>query len=92
MSQLDIDSLLARVEHAHQAWCDAVLALIAAMPTGREFTTDDLWRDVAAPAEPRAMGAVLKQASRQGLVRGDGYRKSTRAECNRRPVAVWVRT
>jgi hypothetical protein len=57
-----------------------------------DFTTDHVW-DVLGddkPHEPRALGAVLKNLAREGIIRQTGeYRKSDRVENHRRPVAVW---
>lgn len=61
---------------------------------GQKFTTDEIWRrlDVhgAFDVEPRAMGAVMRKAVREGWCRATGeYRRSTRPECHARPVRVW---
>lgn len=45
------------------------------------------------PNDPRAMGAALIAARRDGLISATGgYRKSTRPECHARPVAIWRRS
>ena len=58
----------------------------------RPFTTDDVWSHVEGQThEPRAMGAVMRQAQRDGLIKPSGeYRKSLRPECHRRPIQVWI--
>ena len=60
------------------------------------FTTDDVWERLAAvtkmaPHEPRAMGAVMRQAARENWCTATGnYKKSVQPSCHRRPIAVWV--
>ena len=59
-----------------------------------EFTTDDVWQELDGfgyvTSEPRAMGAVMRQAALDGVVVAtDRYRKSIRPECHARPVRVW---
>lgn len=61
----------------------------------KRITTDDLWakipEDIAQAVEPRAMGAFMQAAAKQGQVKAtDRTRPSTRKECHRRPVKVWV--
>lgn len=62
---------------------------------GRPFTTDDIWaeldeREVPAPREPRAMGAVTRPASRDHrIVKTGEWINSNRPGCHSRPVPVW---
>lgn len=75
----------------------AELALIKLCRRGQPFTTDGLWyllaqADVHTP-ENRAMGNIITQATKDGWIRPTNeYRKSTRPECHRRPLAVWLPT
>lgn len=56
-----------------------------------EFTTDEVWAGLSQPPEPRALGAVMRQAQRDGWIRPtDRVRNSVRVECHARPVRVWV--
>jgi hypothetical protein len=79
------------------SWINAVLKLIRSYPRGRRFTTDTLWVElrqelVARPSEPRAMGAAMVAARREGLATPTGdYEKSARVVNHARPVAIWVR-
>lgn len=63
--------------------------------SGKHFTTDDVWDaldklPVATP-EPRALGAVMRDAKRAGSIQPtNNYAKSRRAACHARPVRVWV--
>lgn len=77
-------------------WMSSVMAaleLLCACKT--QITTDDLWSianisGIYKPPEPRAMGAVMRDAAARGLIRKtDRVVPSKRAECHRRPIAVW---
>lgn len=90
-----LDEALERVEaNADKDWMRAARDAVAALAlAGGSFTTDDAWkllREVPVPREPRAMGAVIRELARMGLILPTGeYRKSERPDCHRRPVAVW---
>lgn len=75
-------------------WSQAAAAAVTMVALARdEFTSDDVWdalREVEAAREPRALGAIMRQAQRQGLcVKTDRVVNSRRVECHGRPVAVW---
>lgn len=71
---------------AHHAW--AVLHSICRKQ--ETFTTDDLWKQLPTPDEPRALGKLLQHAKKMGLCEPtDRYIPSQRATCHRRPVRVW---
>lgn len=58
--------------------------------SGQNFTSDDVWARVGSPREPRALGAVMRDAQRRELcVPTPDYRPSARPECHARPVRVW---
>ena len=83
-------------ENADPMWfIVALAAVLECAQTAEEFTTDRVWallarRGVRDTAEPRAMGAVMRQAATDGLiVATDRTRKSARPDCHRRPVRVW---
>lgn len=65
--------------------------------TTNTFTTDDIWQALEnaalpIPHEPRAIGAVLRQAAADGLIcPTDTYQPSARVACHSRPVRVWRR-
>lgn len=66
-----------------------IIGLLAS--SGREFSSDEVWSMLRHPPEPRALGAVMRQAAADGLIRGTGRtRPSTRPDCHARPVAIWV--
>lgn len=85
-------------EAAHEEWLDAAASAVAALAaTGRPFTTDDVWarlEDVDVEThEPRAMGAVVRAATRDGLIARTGeFRESERVAAHRNPKAVWIGT
>jgi hypothetical protein len=91
------DEAIAQVEaNADREWKTAALGAVRWLAANRvEFTSDDVWRllpdqSAATTHEPRALGAVMRKAARDGLVRKtDRVVNSTRVECHARPVAVW---
>lgn len=92
------DAAIARVATATDAnWKAQVWAVIERLPTGDEFTTDTIWQachdeGIGAPREPRALGALMVEAARSGLVAAtDRYVSSQRVACHARPIRVWVR-
>lgn len=94
--QMNLDAALERVEaHADAEWKQAALEAVRLcarqMP---EFTTDQIWkvldRTDYGTHEPRAMGAIMRQAVGLGWVKPTNqYRTSDRPECHKRPVKVW---
>lgn len=91
------DEAVERVDrNADDEWKSAALAAICRTAMGKEFlTTDDIWEAMSSHSatthEPRAMGAVMRQAAAHGWIsRTPDYTKSTRKECHARPVAVWL--
>ena len=81
--------------HADKQWLEEARRVVwALIRAGQPFTTDDVWDRLDAldvhTHEPRALGAVLRAASRAGLVVNSGaYVKSRRPECHSRPVPRW---
>jgi hypothetical protein len=73
---------------------EAKAAVESLCARGMAFTTDDVWKKMTLvniqTADNRAMGAVMRQAALDGLIRNT-YRtkKSTRPVCNRRPITIW---
>lgn len=84
-------------DHANGEWLRDAQQAVRSLAARREpFTTDDVWGLLSATStatthEPRALGAVIRQAQRDELIRHTGdWRKSTRPECHTRPCAVWI--
>ena len=86
------DDAIARVGAKYGGWVDTALAAIIAVDAGVAFTTDLLWKTLPTPPEPRAMGAVMTAARRDGLIRPTpNFAQSARPECHCRPVRIWRR-
>ena len=87
------DEAIARVEASAGDWIQRARDAATMVASARfDFTTDDVWDALGddRPKEPRALGAVMKQLATEGRIRATGeYRKSHRADCHARPVAVW---
>lgn len=84
--------------HADPQWLAAARAAVDwASRQWHAFSSDDVWErldaeQVPAPAEARALGAVMQQCAREKLIMATGeWTKSRRAENHRRPVRVWRR-
>lgn len=82
--------------NANPHWKQAAEMAIRSIAVDRnEFTSDDVWlwlHDMAIemPHEPRALGAMMVRASRQGLIKTtDRVRQSERPECHARPIRIW---
>jgi hypothetical protein len=85
-----------RVErNADERWKFAALTAVIYLSHRRaEFTTDDVAEFLShtdvTTHEPRAMGAVMRRAARQGfIVATDRYRPSTRPQAHQNPKRVW---
>ena len=77
-------------EHADEAWkAEAVATVEFLIASGKPWTTDDVWAVVGECREPRALGAIIREARRAGRIVSIGYQQSTRAANHARPVAVW---
>jgi hypothetical protein len=83
-------------DHAHAEWLAFALLTVKHLALlGSEFTTDAVWERLdhygVTTHEPRAMGAVIKRAVRDGLIVPTGrYVKSARKVNHARPIPVWV--
>lgn len=88
------------IAESHAEWIalHALPALRAVCTRGGvrgTLTSEDVWAELAArkaptPPDPRAMGAVVRQAHRQGIIAPTGrFTQGTRPEAHGRPVAVW---
>jgi len=80
-------------EHADPEWKEQARRAIERAAALGEFTTDDVWlqlEGVEAPHEPRALGALIREARKNGLIVATGrYRKSSRVECHGNPKMIW---
>lgn len=83
-------------EHTDAIWKDAAWqALTHIASRVPEFTTDRVWYElermrVGPPREPRALGAVMRNAAKSGMIaKTDRVHTSVRVANHRRPIAVW---
>lgn len=83
--------------NADAQWRGTACEVVRQIALLREtFTTDAIWyvmdRDHPKKSthEPRAMGAIMRDAAQRGWVRATArYAPSSRPECHSRPVRVW---
>ncbi|MGW8630575.1 hypothetical protein [Streptomyces sp. NPDC055793] len=86
------DEAMERVyESAADEWkAKAHATVIAVADSLGEFTVDDLWdAGLDKPAEPRAMGPILRKAARDGFIRQTGNYAKSRYR-NATPIPVWI--
>lgn len=89
------DAIRRARENADPDWLtEAHTAVLAVSLRMRRFTTDDVWDAMAGTTatthEPRALGSVMRKASRDGFCAPTGqYLKSRRRACHTRPLRVW---
>lgn len=97
-SQLTLDAALAQVEaHADSRWFACALAAVEHVArTQATFTADEVWRELPLTKwshvahEPRALGAVFREAMRRGwCVNTRTVLPSMSPVNHHRPVAVW---
>ena len=81
---------------ADDSWLAAAHLVVKTLAKVEDyFTTDLVWErleflGVEQPQEPRAMGAVIRRAVREGLIEATGrYEPSGRVDCHARPCMVW---
>lgn len=85
-------ALEAVASNANPEWmAEALDAVERLAGIHEEFTTDAVWAVVKSKtSEPRAMGAVMRIATKQGIIAPtDGHRPSERKASHRRPLRVW---
>lgn len=94
--EVQLELALERVQKDQGEWMEEAAAAIRTCARFlRDFTTDAVWHTleghgVAPPRDPRAMGAAIRRAKKDGLIEATGeYRKSSRPECHRRPIPVY---
>lgn len=92
--QLDLFTALEKVaDAADQEWMKAAEARVRYLCQTRvEWTGDDVWDGLqnVHTKEPRALGAVIRQAAKDGwCIPTERYQKSRRPESHRRPLQVW---
>jgi hypothetical protein len=88
------EAMQAAEDHADEGWLRAARQEIAALAaSGEPWTTDHVWYRLeqlgVTTREPRALGALIRKAARDGLIRQQGYTPTTRPEAHARPIPVW---
>lgn len=86
------DEAVDRVEvHADEAWKAVARQWVSYIANTRPtFTTDDVWAaGLEKPSEPRAMGAIIREFTRQNFLEFVGYQKTAQVSRHRAPIAVW---
>lgn len=86
------DQGIAKVEMgADASWLDQAEAAIRTIARERaEFTSDDVWRRVGKPPEPRALGAVFNHLAKAGVIRRTGrYQATAQVSRHSAPIAIW---
>ena len=54
------------------------------------FTSDDVWKVLAKPEEPRALGPVMMSLERDGVIAAtDIFKLSAQGTRNRAPIRLW---
>lgn len=76
---------------ADDTWKESANGIVRKVARERSlFTTDDVWRELGNPREPRAIGAVMQAAKRDGVcVPTNDWALSERVACHARPVRIW---
>ena len=75
-------------------WASATRGVRVVAKNNQYFTSDDVWywlRPLQVKThDPRAMGAVMRLASRDRTIEPTSeFRSSSRPACHRRPVRIW---
>ena len=91
-----IEGMAAAEAGASQEWKDYAMGTILALARkNREFTADEVWAGLAhlgidGPQEPRAMGPMMRNAAKLGMITKTGYSRVSQQGTNHaRPVAIW---
>lgn len=99
LARMARDAALDQVEaNSNVEWSDLFYSTIEAVATEmEEFTADEIWErlsrmpNVPRQHQPRAAGPVVVRALKAGVIRKADKlpRKSNRASCHHRPIAVY---
>lgn len=92
------DRAIDQVEaHADERWLDRALEAVRFVAERRvTFTTDPVWFwlgkwGVPHPHEPRAMGAVMRRAQKEGWISPtQEFVPTTRVKSHKSPTRVWA--
>lgn len=90
------DEAIRRAEtHANEYWkAEAYATVRIFCLRGKPFTSEDVSKTLSAKGikthENRALGAVMREACKEGLIRGVGFSNSTRPESHTYPKRIWM--
>jgi hypothetical protein len=91
--QTDLFEAIALVySHASNTWKEEADQVVRHLCKTRQFfSADDVLEQIKSTTpDNRALGQVMKDAARNGLIRSTGrYEQSRIAKRHRRPVAIW---
>lgn len=88
-TQLSLDAALERAED----WSERAKTWLQRLNPGSRLTAETLRLHVGPPpAHGDACGAVIRGASRSGVIRAVGFTSSTRPDAHGRLLRVWQRT
>lgn len=89
--QLKADAIAQVEAHASEEWkAEALCAVQTIAQQFQEFTSDEVWRYVEKPHEPRALGAVMVHAAKRGWIRKTNRTRESRiASQHRQPLRIW---
>lgn len=86
------DRGMEKVERAEDpVWIMAANRWVQDLPSGREFTAEDLCEAVGRPRRPNAVGARLSGISRRGIITPVGYAQAERSERHSSRMLRWRR-
>ena len=98
LTQRAIDAAADHADRVASGWTDKAYGILLAFSSAcsHPFAAEDVRREAAAagleePPDPRAWGAVLQAASRDGLLVRVGFGESKNKQAHCRPVALWMR-
>ena len=76
---------------ASESWkSEAMTVIFAVAQSQPTMTTDDVWDILESPLEPRVMGAMMRNAQKEGWIKPlNMISPSRKAICHRRSKRVW---
>ncbi len=86
-----LEGMARAYDAAPGAWREEAHEVVQRLAEERpEFTTDDVWRVLWQPPEPRALGPVMLIAAKNKLIEKTGRQhNSARPVCHAAPLTVW---
>lgn len=93
LADVGIARAAGHAERTNDGWQDAALGFLIRQPK-KVFTTEDVRkyahaRGLPQPPDPRAWGAVIRRAIKEGLIQLFEIDRSKNPQAHARPVRVW---